>query len=176
MLSELCTRQSIGSYVGFALGSGMLANRLQTITATDNPVHSYDYPVSTIIYSILSNHAWNENVNQRLKTSLIIMPPTQQSCWGLGVSWFHSICPSVCPSDKQENYKYEIVNFPDLSGNTPHGTAYAIYTSQVIKYARVCNRAKDFKESKSTYQQTQGKGIHLNCLKTTIKKCLGKHS
>ena len=26
----------------------------------------------------------------------IIIPPTQQSCWG--VYWFYSVCPSVCPS------------------------------------------------------------------------------
>ena len=151
MLSEHSTWQAIGSYVGFPLGSGMLANRLQTITwATDNPVHSYDYLISTIIYYILSNHAWDENVNQRLKISLIIIPPAQKSCWGLGVSWFHSICPSVCPSDKQENYKYKTVNFPDLSGNIPHGAAYAVYASEVIRYARLCKRAGDFKESLGT--------------------------
>ena len=34
--------------------------------------------------------------------------------------------------DKRENYKFEIVNYPDLSGNIPHGAAYGVYTSQVI--------------------------------------------
>ena len=48
--------------------------------------------------------------------------------------------------DKRENYKFEIVNYPDLSGNIPHGAAYGVYTSQVIRYARVCNKADDFKE------------------------------
>ena len=48
--------------------------------------------------------------------------------------------------DKRENYKFEIVNFPDLSGNIPHGAANGVYTSQVIRYARVCNKADDFKE------------------------------
>ena len=65
--------------------------------------------------------------------------------------------------DKRENYKFEIVNYPDLSGNIPHGAAYGVYTSQVIRYARVCKDANDFKESresKSTYQQTHYKGIH----------------
>ena len=48
--------------------------------------------------------------------------------------------------DKRENYKFEIVNYPDLSGNIPHWAAYGVYTSQVIRYARVCNDADDFKE------------------------------
>ena len=48
--------------------------------------------------------------------------------------------------DEKENYKFEIVNYPDLSGNIPHGTAYGVYTSQVIRYARVYNEADDFKE------------------------------
>ena len=34
--------------------------------------------------------------------------------------------------NKRENYKFEIVNYPDLSGYIPHGTAYGVYTSQVI--------------------------------------------
>ena len=48
--------------------------------------------------------------------------------------------------DKRENYKFEIVNYPDLSGNIPHGAAYGVYTSQVIRYARVWNKADAFKE------------------------------
>ena len=71
-----------------------------------------------------------------------------------------SICPCNLPGywigcwmksskmktyDKRENYKFEIVNHPDLSGNIPHGAAYGVYTSQVIRYAEVFNRAEDFK-------------------------------
>ena len=48
--------------------------------------------------------------------------------------------------DKRENYKFEIVNYPDLSGNIPHGAAYGVYISQVIRYTWVCNEADDFKE------------------------------
>ena len=35
-----------------------------------------------------------------------------------------------------------------VSGNIPHGAAYGVYTTQVIRYARVCNEADDFKENK----------------------------
>ena len=105
-------------------------------------------------------------------------------------------CPSVLPSifldievnverdqfktktyDKRENYKFEIVNYPDLSGNIPHGAAYGVYTSQVIRYARVCNVADDFKERvKVLTNKLIIKGFTINRLKNTMKKCLGKHS
>ena len=79
--------------------------------------------------------------------------------------------------DKRENYKFEIVNYPDLSGNIPHGAAYGVYTSQVIRYARVCNEADDFKERvKLLTNKLIKKGFTINCLKNTMKKCLGKHS
>ena len=79
--------------------------------------------------------------------------------------------------DKRENYKFEIVNYPDLSGNIPHGAAYGVYTSQVIRYARVCNKADDFKERiKLLTSKLIKKGFTINRRKNTMKKCLGKHS
>ena len=79
--------------------------------------------------------------------------------------------------DKRENYKFEIVNYPDLSGNIPHGAAYGVYTSQVIRYARVCNKADDFKERiKLLTSKLIKKGFTINRLKNTMKECLGRHS
>ena len=46
--------------------------------------------------------------------------------------------------DKRESYNFEIVNYPDLSGNIPRGSAYGVYTSQLIRYARVCSYKEDF--------------------------------
>ena len=31
--------------------------------------------------------------------------------------------------DERENYNFKIVNYPDLSGNIPHGAAYGVCTS-----------------------------------------------
>ena len=82
--------------------------------------------------------------------------------------------------DKRENYKFEIVNYPDLSDDIPHGAAYGVYTSQVIRYARVCNEhdeAEYFKKRvKVLTNKLIKKGFTINCLKNTMKKCLGKHS
>ena len=46
--------------------------------------------------------------------------------------------------DKREDFKFEIVNYPDLSGNIPQNAAYGVYTSQIIRNARVCCDQKDF--------------------------------
>ena len=73
--------------------------------------------------------------------------------------------------DKRENYKFEIVKYPDLSGNIPHGSAYGVYTSQVIRYARVCNDADDFKERVKVLTNKLIKmGFTINRLKNTMKK------
>ena len=46
--------------------------------------------------------------------------------------------------DKRDDYKFEIVNYPDLSGNIPQGDAYGVYISQTFRYARVCCMKEDF--------------------------------
>ena len=79
--------------------------------------------------------------------------------------------------DKREDYKFEIVNYPDLSGNIPHGTAYGVYTSQIIRYGRVCSRTKNFiVRVKLLTKKLIRKGFIISRLKNTMKKCLGKHN
>ena len=46
--------------------------------------------------------------------------------------------------NKREAFNFDIVNFPDLSGNIPERPAHGIYISQVIRYAKICNQTKDF--------------------------------
>ena len=79
--------------------------------------------------------------------------------------------------DKGEDYKFEIVNYPDLSGNIPHGAAYGVYTSQIIRYGRVCSRTEDFiVRVKLLTKKLIRKGFIISRLKNTMKKCLGKHN
>ena len=79
--------------------------------------------------------------------------------------------------DKREDYKFEIVNYPDLSGNIPHGAAYGVYTSQIIRYGRVCSRTEDFiVRVKLLTKKLIRKGFIISRLKNTMKKCLGKHN
>jgi len=47
--------------------------------------------------------------------------------------------------DKRDNFKFPIVNFPDLSGNIPNSHSYAVFTSQLVRFARGCQHYTDFK-------------------------------
>ena len=42
-------------------------------------------------------------------------------------------CIEVKTYDKRDAFKFEIINYPDLSGNIPTKPAYGIFTSQVIR-------------------------------------------
>ena len=38
---------------------------------------------------------------------------------------------------------FEIVNFPFLDGDVPRSPSYAVYNSQLIRFARVCSNVDD---------------------------------
>ena len=42
--------------------------------------------------------------------------------------------------DKRDNFRFEIVNFPDLSGNIPTNQSYGVFISQLVRYARCCQK------------------------------------
>ena len=43
--------------------------------------------------------------------------------------------------DKQDDFDFDIVNFPFLDGDVPR---YVVYISQLIRFARVSSHADDF--------------------------------
>ena len=46
--------------------------------------------------------------------------------------------------DKQDDFNFEIVNFPFLDGDVPLSTSYGVYISRLIRFARVCSNVDDF--------------------------------
>ena len=46
--------------------------------------------------------------------------------------------------DKQDDFNFEIVNFPFLDGDVPRSPSYGVYISQLISFARVCSNVDDF--------------------------------
>ena len=78
--------------------------------------------------------------------------------------------------DKRDDYNFDIVNYPDLSGNIPPGAAYGVYISQVLRYARVCSEKKDFDERVEILtRKLTRKGYTKEKLQTTLMKCYQKH-
>ena len=51
---------------------------------------------------------------------------------------FSKIC------DKQDNFNFEILNFPFLDGDVPRSPSYGVYIFQLIRFARVCSNVDDF--------------------------------
>ena len=48
--------------------------------------------------------------------------------------------------DKRDNFKFDIVNFPDMSSNIPSKPTYEIYISQLVRMCRICSRYDQFCE------------------------------
>ena len=75
--------------------------------------------------------------------------------------------------DKRDAFKFEIVNYPDLSGNIPRKPAYGIYSSQIIRYARSCSREQDLISCiQDLTRQLAKKKFAIQDMKVTLRKCL----
>ena len=46
--------------------------------------------------------------------------------------------------DKRDDFDFDIVNFSFLDGDVPRWTSYAVYISQLIRFARVSRKLADF--------------------------------
>ena len=46
--------------------------------------------------------------------------------------------------DKQDDFNFEIVNFPFFDGDVPCSPSYGVYISQLIRFARVFSNVEDF--------------------------------
>ena len=56
--------------------------------------------------------------------------------------------------DKRDAFDFDIVNFPDLSGDIPTAPAYGTYISQLIRYNRACHNYDNstFHACRTTFQ------------------------
>ena len=68
---------------------------------------------------------------------------TEASFLDLNLSLTNGIVSSKI-HDKQDDFNFEIVNFPFLDGDVPRSPYYGVYISQLIRFARVCSNVDDF--------------------------------
>ena len=70
-------------------------------------------------------------------------------------------CIEVKTYDKRDAFKFEIINYPDLSDDIPTKPAYGVFTSQVIRYARICSKKDNLlKRVKSLTKKTTTETLH----------------
>ena len=73
-----------------------------------------------------------------------------------------SNCDLVCSIfDKRDAFGFDIVNFPDLSGNIPTAPAHGIYISQLITYSRACHNYHNFSSRHSMLSERLSTKVFL---------------
>ena len=78
--------------------------------------------------------------------------------------------------DKLDDFNFPIVNIPFLSSNIPSASAYGVYVSQLIRYARACSNNQDFMERGEVLTtKLLSKGYQKAKLVATLKKFYGRH-
>ena len=78
--------------------------------------------------------------------------------------------------DKRDDFDFDIVNYPDLSGNIPRRQAYGVYTSQILRYAKVCSEREDYEKCLRTLTgKLIRKGFRKNELENTLSRCYHKY-
>ena len=53
--------------------------------------------------------------------------------------------------DKRDDFNFEILNFPFLDGDVPRSPSYGVYSSQLIRFARVCSNVDDYNNRNLSY-------------------------
>ena len=73
--------------------------------------------------------------------------------------------------DKQDDFDFEIVNFPLLDGDVARSTPYGVYISQLIRFARVSSYVTDFhNRNKWLTQKVLKQGYRYHKLRKTFSK------
>ena len=78
--------------------------------------------------------------------------------------------------DKRDEFDFDIVNFPFLDGDVPRSTAYGVYISQLIRFARVSSHVVDFNaRNKSLTAKLLQQGYRYHKLRKTFSKFYRRH-
>ena len=69
--------------------------------------------------------------------------------------------------DKRRDFDFEVVNYPDLSGNVPFKPSYGIFSSQLVRFCNVNKTAKYFSEDiKTLVKKLCNQGFNIYNLKS----------
>ena len=78
--------------------------------------------------------------------------------------------------DKRDDFNFPIVNCPFLNSNIPSASAYGVYVSQLIRYARACSNYQDLMErGKVLTTKLLNQGYQKTKLVATLKTFYGRH-
>ena len=79
--------------------------------------------------------------------------------------------------DKQDDFYFDIVNFPFLDGDVPRRTSYGVYISQRIRFARASSNLSDFNyRNKALTSKVLRQGYRYFKLRKAFSKFYRRHS
>ena len=100
---------------------------------------------------------------------------TEAPFWDLNLSITNGIVSSKI-YDKQDDFNFEIVNFPFLDGDAPRFPSYGIYISQLIRFARVCSNVGDFNRNLFLTVKLLKQGYRCHKIRKSFSKFYLRHS
>ena len=79
--------------------------------------------------------------------------------------------------DKQDDFNFEIVNFPFLDEDVPRSPSYGVYISQLIRFARVCSNVEGF-NNRNIFLAAKllKQGYRYHKIRKTFSKFYHRHS
>ena len=78
--------------------------------------------------------------------------------------------------DKRDDFNFHITNFPFLSSNIPSSSAYGVFISQLIRYARACSSYECFiLRAARLSSKLLGQGYVMERLKSSLRKFYGRY-
>ena len=79
--------------------------------------------------------------------------------------------------DKQDDFDFDIINFPFLDGDVPRCTSYGVYISQFIRFARASSNVSDFNcRNKALTAKLLKQGYRYHKLRKVFSKLYRRHS
>ena len=78
--------------------------------------------------------------------------------------------------DKRDDFTFRIVNFPHMDSNIPANSAYGVYISQLVRYARICTSKVDFMNRLRGHSlRLRQQGFLTKLLRRTFTKFFNRH-
>ena len=78
--------------------------------------------------------------------------------------------------DKRDDFNFHITNFPFLSSNIPTSSAYGVFISQLIRYARACSSYGCFiPRATRLSNKLLEQGYVKERLKSSLRKFYGRY-
>ena len=78
--------------------------------------------------------------------------------------------------DKRDQFKFDIISYPDLTGNIPENPAYGVCIGQVIRIGRNTTLAHDFvSRVRTLMKKLHRKGYNKHKLHKTVMKCFQRY-